>query len=179
MQASLTELITRGNSKNHATGGRFFLLDPSIKAIYLTEPNGREANRFRRMFRIPYSIFRDQLLDLAVEKWWPLWKADKVDCCGLPVGDLELKLLGALFTLGTAATHFVVSMNKNLSEEPHRSFFINWTEKMASLQYDFIYMMPSDDEQYSFLVNEYRDMGLPGCVGSVDFVHIGWDQCPS
>ena len=44
VQASLTELITRGNSKNHATGGRFFLLDPSIKAIYLTETNGREVN---------------------------------------------------------------------------------------------------------------------------------------
>mgnify|MGYP006183354585 CR=1 FL=1 len=39
--------------------------------------------------------------------------------------------------------------------------------------------MPSDDEQYSFVVNEYSDMGLPGCVGSVDCVHIGWDQCPS
>jgi len=155
-------------------------LDPSIKAIYLTEPNGREANRFRRMFRIPYSVLRDQLLDLAVEKWWPSWKANKeVDCCGLPVGDLEDKLLGALFKLGTAATHFVVSMNTNLSKETHRSFFINWTEKMASLQYDFIYTMPSDDEQYSFLVNEYRDMGLPGCVGSVDCVHTGWDQCPS
>jgi len=65
-------------------------LDPSIKAIYLTEPNGREADRFRSIFRIPYSVFRDQLLDLAVENWWPLWKADKVDCCGLPVGDLVL-----------------------------------------------------------------------------------------
>jgi hypothetical protein len=59
----------------------------------------------------------------------------------------------ALFTLGTAATHFVVSMNKNLSEEPHRSFFINWTEKMASLQHDFIYM-PCDDEQCSSVFNE-------------------------
>ena len=106
MQASLTELITRGNSKNHATGGRFFLLDPSIKAIYLTEPNGREAkSRLSRMFRIPYSVFRDQLLEIAaIEKWWPLWKANKVDCCGLPVGVLER--LGALFTLGTAFTHF-------------------------------------------------------------------------
>jgi len=112
------------------------------------------------MFRILYSVFRDQLLDLAVEKWWPLWKANKVDCCGLPVGDLELKLLGALFILGTAATHFVVSMNTNLSEETHRSF---------------IYMSRSYDEQYSFVVNEYRDIGLPGCVlGSVDCVATHW-----
>jgi hypothetical protein len=71
-------------------------------------------------------------------------------------------------------------MNTNLSEETHRSLFINWTEKMASLQHDFIYI-PSDDEQeYSLVVDEYYyDMGLPGCVGSVDCVHIGWDQCPT
>ena len=107
------------------------------------------------MFRIPYSVFRDQLLDSAVEKWWLLWKADKVDRCGLSVGDLEFKLLGALFILRTAANHFVVSMNTNLSDETHRSF---------------IYMPRSYDEQYSFVVNEYRDIGLPGCVGSVDCV---------
>ena len=51
-------------------------------------------------------------------------------------------------------------------------------EKMASFVHDFI-DMPSDDDQYSFVVNEYHDMGLSGCVGSADCVHIGWDQCPS
>ena len=101
-----------------------------------------------------------------------------LDYYGLSVGDLELKLHGALFTIGIAATHFVVSMNKKLSEETHRSFLINWTEKTASLQYDFIYM-PCDDEQNSFAANEYSDMGLSGCVGLVYCVHIGWDQRPS
>ena len=92
----------------------------------------------------------------------------------------QISLCRPLYTsaLGTATAHFVVSMNTNLNEETNHSFIINWTEKMASLQHDFIYM-PCDDEQYSFVVNEYSDMGLTGCVGSVDCVHIGWDQCPS
>ena len=35
-------------------------------------------------------------------------------------------------------------------------------------------------EQCRFVVtNEYSDIGLPGCVGSVDYVHIGWEQCPN
>ena len=44
-------------------------LDPSIKAIHLRGggPNGRETKRSRRMFKIPYSVFRYHLLDLAVE----------------------------------------------------------------------------------------------------------------
>lgn len=29
------------------------------------------------------------------------------------------------------------------------------------------------------VVDEYASLGLPGCVGSVDCVHVGWDKCPS
>jgi hypothetical protein len=53
-------------SKGSSNWWTLFLY-PSIKALYLTEPNGREANRFRRMFRILYTVFGDQLLDLAVK----------------------------------------------------------------------------------------------------------------
>ena len=42
---------------------------------------------------------------------------------------------------------------------------------MASIKEEFVYM-PRDME-------EYTEMGLPGCVGSVDCVHIGWDMCPT
>ena len=48
---------------------------------------------------------------------------------------------------------------------------------MASVKERFIFM-PKNEIQLSFVTDEYRDMGLPGCVGSVDCVHIGWDQCP-
>jgi hypothetical protein len=36
-----------------------------------------------------------------------------------------------------------------------------------------------DMEEYTNVVGEYTEMGLPGCVGSVDCVHIGWDMCPT
>jgi hypothetical protein len=38
--------------------------------------------------------------------------------------------------------------------------------------------MPTTDEQFEFVVGEYSARGLTGCVGSVDCVHVGWDQCP-
>ena len=93
------------------------------------------------------------------------------------MGDLELKLLGALYILGTAATPFVVSLNTNLSEEVHRVFFLDWIDKMSSLKDEFIFM-PRNRDEYNFVVGEYTEMGLPGCVGSIDCVHIGWDMCP-
>ena len=38
--------------------------------------------------------------------------------------------------------------------------------------------MPLDKLQLKFVTDKYKALGLPGCVGSVDCVHIGWDQCP-
>ena len=32
--------------------------------------------------------------------------------------------------------------------------------------------------ELDFVTDKYKAMGLPGCVGSVDCVHIGWDHCP-
>ena len=49
---------------------------------------------------------------------------------------------------------------------------------MASMKDAYIYM-PRNNEELEFVVGEYTDMGLPGCVGSVDVVHIGWDACPN
>jgi hypothetical protein len=43
---------------------------------------------------------------------------------------------------------------------------------MASIKEEFIYM-PRDIEEYTNVVREYTEMGLPGCVGLVDCVHIG------
>ena len=39
--------------------------------------------------------------------------------------------------------------------------------------------MPEDEATFQKVVGEYTARGLPGCVGSVDCVHIAWDRCPS
>ena len=39
--------------------------------------------------------------------------------------------------------------------------------------------MPTTDEQFKKVVGEYSARGLPGCVGIVDCVHVGWDKRPS
>ena len=152
-------------------------LSPESRQEYATNPGGRLAQQFRRMFRVPYGLFVEKILNLAIQNWWPDWSEDKVDACGRPVSNLELQLLGALFTLGTSATFFVVSLNTNISEEVHRKFFAVWVFNMNSIHHEYIYM-PRTEREYQFVVGEYTAMGFPGCIGSVDCVHIGWDQCP-
>jgi hypothetical protein len=48
---------------------------------------------------------------------------------------------------------------------------------MASIKERYMYM-PLDDASYRKVVGEYSSRGFPGCIGSVDCVHIGWDRCP-
>ena len=153
-------------------------LSPEALQAYRDEPNGRLSREFRRMFRVSYDMFKRRVLDLAIEMWWRTWHEDAVDCFNKPIADLRLKLMGALCTLATAATHFFVSTCTNMSEEAHRSFFNDWIEKMSSIKERFIFF-PSDDESLKFVCDEYAQLGLPGCVGSVDCVHIGWSKCPT
>ena len=39
--------------------------------------------------------------------------------------------------------------------------------------------MPRNDDDYRHVVGEYTARGLPGCIGSVDCIHIAWDRCPT
>ena len=124
--------------------------------------------KFRRLFRVPFVIFLD-LVKIANPRWWCTWTPDKVNAAGCVVSNLELRILGALFVLGSVRTK---------SEEVHRDFFLEWVSKMASIKPEFIYM-PEDDATFQKVVGEYIAHSLPGCVGSVDCVHIAWDHCPS
>jgi hypothetical protein len=49
---------------------------------------------------------------------------------------------------------------------------------MSNLKAEYIYM-PQDETELKFSVGKYRELGLPGCIGSIDCVHIGWDNCPA
>jgi hypothetical protein len=152
-------------------------LTAEIREHYLADPHGRLAFKFRRLFRVSFVLFLD-LVAMSKERWWRDWTPTKVDAAGLLISNLELKLLGALFVLGSGCSQFVVSTQTNMSEEVHRIFFLAWVSKMSSIRTEFIYM-PSDEVTFQKVVGEYTSRGLPGCVGSVDVVHIAWDCCPT
>lgn len=154
---------------------RMFLEAPKRNEV-MVEPNGRLAEKFRKLFHVPFQVFLE-LRDVANEEFWTEWTEDRKCRAGKLVSNLELKILGALFVLATGDSHFVCSTCSNISEEVHRSFFLKWIFNMTSIKERYIHM-PLDDASYQKVVGEYTARGFPGCVGSVDCVHIGWDRCP-
>ena len=123
---------------HNASHWRLNHLTPEIRDHYLADPHGRLAVKFRRLFLLL------DLVAMSKERWWRNWTPTKVDAAGLLISNLEHKLLGALFVLGSGCSQFVVSTQTNMSEAVHRVFFLAWISKMASIQTEFIYM-PSDE----------------------------------
>jgi hypothetical protein len=161
----------------HSSAWWTVFLSQEANAILINDPHGKDATSFRLEFRVHYLVFKEKILDFSERMWWPEWHEYKVDAFGYPVGCLELKLLGCLNTLGMGTNHFFVGLQTNIGEELHRKFSVEWISLMTSVNHLFIYM-PREEIQLKFVVDEYKAMGLPGCVGSVDCAHIGWDLCP-
>ena len=174
--AKRTRRVHQRRPMNECTWWVYFI-SPEAKTALLVDPDGKVANQFCQAFRVPYLLFKEKIFEFAIATWWPDWKEFKVDAFGRPVGYLELKLLGCLNVLGHGADHSSVSLQTNIGDVVHRKFFVQWIGLMASIKDRFIYM-PHEQLALDFVTEEYRSMGLPGCVGSVDCVHIGWDMCP-
>ena len=121
MAPKKTRNVYQGRFQRKAIGGRNTWRQEFAMST-TNEPHGRDATRFRRLFRVPHSLFID-LINMARERWWCDWTPDKVDASGRLVSDLELQLLGVLFILGNGNTHYFVSTQTNMSERGTSSFF--------------------------------------------------------
>eukprot|EP00187_Rhodella_violacea_P013328 CAMPEP_0184712916 /NCGR_PEP_ID=MMETSP0314-20130426/3377_1 /TAXON_ID=38298 /ORGANISM="Rhodella maculata, Strain CCMP 736" /LENGTH=190 /DNA_ID=CAMNT_0027175447 /DNA_START=12 /DNA_END=581 /DNA_ORIENTATION=- len=44
---------------------------------------------------------------------------------------------------------------------------------------EFFFFPHTPEALYREVQRAYEQRGLPGCVGSIDCVHVGWDRCPA
>ena len=133
-----------------------------------------QGNKFRRRFRIPYVIFeyiRDDIIEL--------YYADRktTDSRGREVVDIQLLVLGALRYIATGCTFDALDELTCVSAETHRVFvrdvFSSWGRHAAKEHIK----LPDSDEEIRHVVGMYERSGHPGCIGSVDCVHVVWDKC--
>jgi hypothetical protein len=143
-----------------------------LKNPAIQDPTSRAGKLFRRRFRIPFPIFQ-KLLDIAREK--RLFGHADENCTGQPAFSIELKLLGVLRILGRGWCFDDVAEGTNMSEETVRRSFLAFCTNFVKSEYDS-YVKPPEGEKLQSTMKVYEAMGLPGCVGSVDCVHIKWDR---
>ena len=152
-----------------------YIEDPNTIQKLLNDPTHRDTKEFKGLFRVDYAVFQ-LLTELYVTKGW--YDPNRKDVCGNKCSDIRLLILGVLNTLGHASSRTVLQSNTNIDVEVHRLFFRDFCQNMASIKDDYIYL-PWNNSELHEVQSLYATVGLPGCCGSIDVVHIGWDACPS
>ena len=101
------------------------------------------------------------------------------DAKGAETVKLALMVLGVLRILGSGCTFDALEELNAVGCDTHRFFFHNvfctWVQHVAK---DII-RMPNDEKSLCHVMGLYERQELPGCVGSVDCVHVCWDRYPS
>jgi len=164
----------------HSHWYKLYLAPDKVQAIREEESNedckeGTIAYTFRMMFRVTMHIF-DHLVDVATRDGW--YDNEATDNAGRKVKDVRLLILGCLHMIGHDAKIRVVTTNTGVSRTTQKRFFDRWITKMSSLKDNYIYL-PRDNDELRRITDDYQRVGFPGCVGSIDVVHVSWDRCPA
>ena len=55
---------------------------------------------------------------------------------------------------------------------------MTFADRLESISGEYIYH-PHDEHEVKQTLVRYKEVGLPGAVGSVNVVHIKWSNCPA
>ena len=144
------------------------------EATELARPGSAAAILFRKRFRIPFPVFK---ILLARTRAWH--EKSQRDCSGRQRIPTELKLLGVLRILGRATCFDGITELSGISIPAMDSFFHKFTKWFRTEVYpEFVYT-PKTKEELVKIQAAYSALGLPGCIGSMDVVHVAWCMCPA
>jgi hypothetical protein len=66
-----------------------------------------------------------------------------------------------------------------IAEEALRVFVHKWTEEFWKRNWDEWCTLPATGNELGVVMNIFERVGFPGCLGSMDVVHVAWAQCPA
>ena len=147
------------------------LQDPTIR-----NPHSRAAKLFRRRFRVPFPVYQWIVSECRRRNLFPS-DFKKVDITGRPTIPFELKVLGVLRILGRNWCLDDVNESSGISETAMQLFFHNFIRVFVGSFYNDFIRRP-DTPTLERIMNVYDKLGVPGCAGSIDMVHLKWDMCP-
>ena len=138
----------------------------------------REGKLFRRRFRVLWQVYCELVQNCASHKLFGMNSLLKVDMCGAQVCPVEIKLLRGLRMLGRNFCADDVAEATCMDESTVRASFNTYCESFVTEFYDSVIYRP-EGLKLEKMMDVYKRMGLPGCIGSTDCVHVKWDRCPT
>ena len=130
---------------------------------------------FRTRFRVPFLLFERIVEMTRANEWF----SEGYDCAGQKSAPLELKILGILRVLGRGYCFDGIEELSYISAEVNRVFFHKWCNLFGHKYFGIYCNPPKTPDEIQRTIAVYERLGLPGCIGSTDCVHIRWDRCAS
>ena len=90
----------------------------------------------------------------------------------------ELLVMALLYLLGMGAAFCACQPLCSISTSEVRKFYYRFLDAIVDMRDEQIYM-PRNHTELKKTEACYNAVGLPGCAGSVDVVHVKWSNCPS
>jgi hypothetical protein len=70
-------------------------------------------------------------------------------------------------------------LESGVSEPVINRFYTAWTAWLVETKYESIVRPQQTIDELSRTHGVFEALGLPGCISSMDGVHVAWDNCPS
>ena len=132
--------------------------------------------QFRAWFRLPLHMISD-IADQFIDKGY-LHATRRIRNTTILQAKAELIVLACLNVLAHGTPFRCLPLNTHISANEHRLYFLKFVEMFSRNQKQYI-SLPRNYEELEEVMGRYRDVGLPGAMGSVDVVHCKWSRCPA
>lgn len=132
---------------------------------------------FRRKFRTPWPLFQMILDDCFQDGRFG--NDEQPANGGHQPTPLCLKIAAYFRYLATGAQVDAHEESSGCARTTLQKFFPAFGNYFVEKYYDVWVRMPETEEELRRLEKPFRLCGLPGCVTSMDGVHVCWDRCPS
>ena len=87
-------------------------------------------------------------------------------------------MMSALYRLGTGIPFRQLRSMCHISASETRLFFVDFVNAMIDMKDEYVYL-PRNVAELRQTTKFYEEVGLPGCCGSMDVVHVKWSSCPT
>ena len=139
------------------TWDELFLQDPSV------ETDGSYKNElFRESFNVPWAVF-SEIREKAKDRW-PQGRGPKAH-------DLDVKVLGCLYHLTTGIKASKMPSVIGMSKTTSYKFLVQFLEWLGQDVYEEKVAWP-EGERMNKIMQVFKNLGFPGCQGSIDGLHL-------
>lgn len=138
-------------------------------------PLKKRGKKFRRRFRMPMKSFKELMIEIRQDNWFPTYeKKNALGDIGVP---LDLLVLGSLRYLGRGWTFDDLEDVTGISEEVHRRFFHLFVAACTKYLFPKYVVEPTTAEEIEDAISEFKEAGFDGCIGSADATHVIMEKC--